>query len=122
VWQVFLALLVFYSAWMSPFELGFLDEPSLSLSIIDNSVNLLFCIDIVLTFFVAYYDKLTYLLVDKQGKIVMRYLKSWFLLDVISTIPYEFVRQLLPNDINIYGYFGLLRLWRLHRVSALFAK
>jgi hypothetical protein len=85
-------------------------------------VNLLFCIDIVLTFFVAYYDKLTYLLVDKQGKIVMRYLKSWFLLDVISTIPYEFVRQLLPNDINIYGYFGLLRLWRLHRVSALFAK
>ncbi|KAK2446069.1 potassium channel AKT1 [Trifolium repens] len=122
LWQVFLALLVFYSAWMSPFELGFLDEPSLTLSIIDNSVNLLFCIDIVLTFFVAYYDKLTYLLVDKQGKIVMRYLKSWFLLDVISTIPYEFARQLLPNDINIYGYFGLLRLWRLHRVSALFAK
>ncbi|CAJ2643501.1 potassium channel AKT1-like protein [Trifolium pratense] len=121
-WQLLLALLVFYSAWMSPFEFGFLDEPLLPLSIIDNAVNFLFCIDIVLTFFVAYYDNSTCVLVDNRGQIARSYLKSWFMLDVISTIPYELVHQILPHDVQIYGYFGMLRLWRLHRVSALFAR
>ncbi|GAU41994.1 hypothetical protein TSUD_307000 [Trifolium subterraneum] len=121
-WQMFLALLVFYTAWMSPFELGFLSERSLPLSVIDNAVNVLFFGDIVLTFFVAYFDEDTCLLVDKHGQIAMRYLKTWFLFDLISTIPYELVNRLLPEDIRSYGYFGMLRLWRLHRVSALFAR
>jgi len=118
---MFLVVLVFYTAWVSPFEFGFLKEPMRPLSVTDNVVNIIFFLDIWLTFFVAYYDKTTYLLVDRHGPIATRYLRTWFLFDLVSTIPYELAHRLFPG-LNTYGYFGMLRLWRLRRVSAMFAR
>lgn len=114
--------LVFYTAWVCPFELGFLDRPTYIISITDNVVNAFFFVDIVLTFFVAYLDKATYLFVDEWKLIAVRYAKSWLAFDVISTIPYELVNEVIPENLKLYGFFGLLRLWRLRRVSAMFAR
>ncbi|XP_057505314.1 potassium channel AKT1-like [Actinidia eriantha] len=121
-WETFLVLLVFYTAWVSPFEFGFLDKPSAPLAITDNIVNGFFAIDIILTFFVAYLDKATYLLIDDPKLIGLRYAKTWLVFDVISTIPSELARSVLPDPLQEYGYFSLLRLWRLRRVSAMFAR
>ncbi|KAK7352736.1 hypothetical protein VNO80_18164 [Phaseolus coccineus] len=122
VWDAFLVILVFYTAFVSPFEFGFLNEPTDSLSITDNVVNGLFAVDIVLTFFVAYLDKETYLLEDRPLLICCKYVTTWFAFDVISTIPSEFARSVLPDPLQTYGYFNMLRLWRLRRVSAMFAR
>ncbi|GJW62024.1 potassium channel AKT1-like protein [Tanacetum coccineum] len=64
---------VCYTAWVSPFEFGFLTKPRQPLSIIDNVVNGFYGIAIVLTFFLAYLDRSTYLLVDNRKKIAWRY-------------------------------------------------
>ncbi|KAL8149684.1 hypothetical protein AgCh_006630 [Apium graveolens] len=93
-WGSILVVLVIYTAWVSPFELGFLHKVRPPLSIIDNVVNGFFAIDIVLTFFVAYVDANTYLLIDDRKLI------AW----------------------KTYGFFNMLRLWRLRRVSSLFAR
>ncbi|CAN4076856.1 unnamed protein product [Withania somnifera] len=121
-WDAFLVLLVFYTAWASPFQFGFLDRPTRPMAILDNISNGFFAIDIVVTFFVAYLDKLTYSLIDDPKRIAWRYVKSGFSFDVISTIPSELVRKLLPHSLQSYGYFSMLRLWRLRRVSAMFAR
>ncbi|XP_020587257.1 potassium channel AKT1-like [Phalaenopsis equestris] len=121
-WETFLIILVVYTAWVSPFEFGFLTKTVGTLSIVDNIVNGFFAIDIILTFFVAYLEKTTYLLVDNPGKIARKYLISWFILDVISTIPSEIARKILPEKLQSYGFFNMLRLWRLRRVSSLFAR
>ncbi|KAL2236942.1 UNVERIFIED_CONTAM: Potassium channel AKT1 [Sesamum indicum] len=121
-WETFLVILVFYTAWVSPFEFGFLRGPKGPLTITDNIVNGLFAIDIVLTFFVAYLDKSTYLLVDDRRLIALRYAKTGLVLDVISTIPSELARKLLPAHLEAYGYFSMLRLWRIRRVSAMFQR
>ncbi|KAH6773000.1 K+ transporter 1 [Perilla frutescens var. frutescens] len=110
------------TAWVSPFEFGFLDKPSTPLSITDNIVNGIFAIDIILTFFVAYLDKNTYLLVDDQWLIARRYACSWLVLDAISIIPSEIGRKIFPKVFRNYGSFNMLRLWRLRRVGALFAR
>lgn len=107
---------------MSPFEFGFLESPGRALSIADNVVNGFFAVDIVLTFFVAYLDKSTYLMVDDPKKIAWRYATSWLIFDVISTVPSELARSILPDPVKSYGYFNMLRLWRLRRVSAMFAR
>ncbi|XP_048133275.1 potassium channel AKT1-like isoform X1 [Rhodamnia argentea] len=120
IWENFLVLLVVYTAWASPFEFGFLEKPKWPLSITDNVVNGFFAIDIVLTFFVAYLDKATYLLVDNPKKIAWKYASSWFAFDVISTIPSELAHRISPSPLRSYGLFNMLRLWRLRRVSALF--
>ncbi|GFZ08396.1 K+ transporter 1 [Actinidia rufa] len=122
LWETFLVFLVFYTAWVSPFEFGFLHEPKGPLPITDNAVNVFFAIDIILTFFVAYLDKGTYLLVDEPKQIAWRYAKTWLVFDVISTIPLELARTVLPKNLQDYGYFSLLRLWRLRRVGAMFSR
>ncbi|KAL5768942.1 hypothetical protein ACOSP7_015491 [Xanthoceras sorbifolium] len=122
VWETFLVLLVIYTAWVSPFEFGFLRKPQKPLSIIDNIVNGFFAVDIILTFFVAYLDKTSYLLVDSPKKIAWKYASSWLVFDVISTIPSELAQKISPKPLQSYGLFNMLRLWRLRRVSALFSR
>ncbi|KAK6126799.1 hypothetical protein DH2020_039447 [Rehmannia glutinosa] len=121
-WQNFLIVLVVYTAWVSPFEFGFLDKPAEPLSITDNVVNGIFAIDIILTFFVAYLDRSTYLLVDDPKQIAWKYATTWLAFDVISTIPSELARKMSPKPLQTYGLFNMLRLWRLRRVGALFAR
>lgn len=67
-------VLVIYSAWSSPFELAFKKAATGSLVSIDLVVDAFFAIDIILTFFVAYSDKSTYLLIDDHKKIAIRYM------------------------------------------------
>ena len=72
-WELFLIVLVIYSAWICPFELAFLRDLSPKLLLVENIVNSFFAIDIVLTFFVAYVDSKTRLLVDDRKKIAVRF-------------------------------------------------
>ncbi|XP_048133152.1 potassium channel AKT1-like isoform X3 [Rhodamnia argentea] len=122
LWETFLVVLVFYTAWVSPFEFGFLEKPQGILAITDNVVNGFFAIDIVLTFFVAYLDKASYLLVDDRKRIALRYVTTWLAFDVISTVPFEVVKSILPSPLEQYSIFNMLRLWRLRRVSSMFAR
>ncbi|XP_071742273.1 potassium channel AKT1-like [Rutidosis leptorrhynchoides] len=121
-WETYLVVLVLYTAWVSPFEFGFFKKPQQPLSIIDNVVNGFFGIDIILTFFLAYLDRSTYLLVDDRKKIAWRYTSSWLVFDVISTIPAELVRKISSGNFQPYGLFNMCRLWRLRRVSSMFAR
>ncbi|WOL00363.1 hypothetical protein Cni_G09076 [Canna indica] len=121
-WETFLVILVVYIAWVSPFEFGFLEKSKGVLALLDNIVNAFFAVDIFLTFFVAYLDRTTYLLVDNRKQIAWKYLSTWFILDFISTIPSEIERRMLPHKFGSYGFFNMLRLWRLRRVSSLFAR
>jgi len=99
-WDKFLVLLVFYTAFVSPFEFGFLNEPTDFLTITNNVVNTLFAIDIVLTIFVAYLDKETYMLEDRPLFTACKYIRTWFAFDVISTIPSEFARSVLSSPLQ----------------------
>ncbi|KAE9452274.1 hypothetical protein C3L33_15827, partial [Rhododendron williamsianum] len=148
-WQTFLVVLVVYSAWSSPFELAFKKVATGSLLPVDLAVDAFFAIDIVLTFFVAYLDKSTYLLVDNHEKIAMRehaflgeknhaplrlnntchrtryVTKLWFPMDIASTLPFQAIYLLFTGKMHkgeAFGFLNLLRLWRLRRVSELFTR
>ncbi|KAL3746705.1 hypothetical protein ACJRO7_015621 [Eucalyptus globulus] len=126
LWQTFLVILVVYSAWASPFELAFRKIATGPLLYVDLIVDGFFALDIILTFFVAYLDKSTYLLVDDHTKIAIRYVTTiYFPLDVASTMPFQVVYRIFTGkmrDGDIFGFLNLLRLWRLRRVSELFTR
>nr|XP_043606616.1 potassium channel KAT3-like [Erigeron canadensis] len=125
-WQAFLVVLVIYSAWSSPFELAFKEVATGSLMFVDLVVDLFFVIDIILTFFVAYLDKSTYLLVDDHKKIATKYVTHlMFPMDVASTLPFQSIYRLFTGKLHhgqVFGFLNLLRLWRLRRVSELFSR
>ncbi|XP_048331466.2 potassium channel KAT1 isoform X1 [Ziziphus jujuba] len=123
-WEMLLVVLVIYSAWICPFEFAFLPYKQDALFIFDNIVNGFFAVDIFLTFFVAYLDSHSYLLVDDPKKIAMRYICTWFIFDVCSTAPFQSISLLSANHGSELGFklLNMLRLWRLRRVSFLFAR
>uniref|UniRef100_A0A0D9W1V8 Ion transport domain-containing protein n=1 Tax=Leersia perrieri TaxID=77586 RepID=A0A0D9W1V8_9ORYZ len=77
-----------------------------------------------MSFFVAYRDTSTGLLVTDRRNIATRYLKRpCFVLDVASTIPVQIIYRLVTSRRQgLFGFLNLLRLWRLRHVSELFAK
>ncbi|KAK4345277.1 hypothetical protein RND71_035453 [Anisodus tanguticus] len=122
-WEMFLLILVIYTAWITPFEFAFLIYKIDALVIFDNIVNCLFAIDIFLNFFMAYLDKESYILVDDPKKIAIRYLSTWFIFDVCSTVPFPAFIFIDHKESGVgFKLLSMLRLWRLRRVSALFAR
>ncbi|KAM6581006.1 hypothetical protein CsatA_004780 [Cannabis sativa] len=125
-WETFMVVLVAYSAWAYPFQVAFLGSyPKKPLYIADSVVDLFFATDIVLTFFVAYIDPTTHLLVRHFKKIATRYLSTWFLMDFASTIPFEGLYYLFTGKpkITLSCYLlGMLRFWRLRRLKQFFTR
>ncbi|GMH14109.1 hypothetical protein Nepgr_015950 [Nepenthes gracilis] len=129
-WETWMAVLVAYSVWMFPFEAAFLSacphKTEQLLSIARSIVDLFFAVDIILTFFVAYIDPTTQLLVSGSGQIAMRYLSTGFIMDVASTLPFEELLALAftaKHKISLcFSLLGLLRFWRLRRVKHLFTR
>uniref|UniRef100_A0A1D1Y559 Potassium channel n=1 Tax=Anthurium amnicola TaxID=1678845 RepID=A0A1D1Y559_9ARAE len=125
-WETFMVLMVAYSAWVYPFEVAFMNSSAKGgLYIADNIIDLFFAVDIVLTFFVAYIDPRTQLLVLDQRKIAVRYLSTWFIMDLASTLPFELMGYLITGKVTAgvsYSLLGMLRLWRLRKVKQFFTR
>ncbi|KAL0660201.1 hypothetical protein Bca4012_080786 [Brassica carinata] len=77
LWELLLVILVGYSAWASLFELAFEKAADGAIPTIDLVVDFFFAVDIVLTFFVAYLDTSTYLIVDDHKLIARRPVDTW---------------------------------------------
>ncbi|XP_006654434.1 potassium channel AKT2 isoform X1 [Oryza brachyantha] len=125
-WDTFMVVLVAYSAWVYPFEVAFMNaSPKGGLEVADIVVDLFFAVDIVLTFFVAYIDSTTQLLVRDRRRITMRYLSTFFIMDVASTIPFEGLAYLVTGEVRespVFSLLGILRLWRLRKVKQFFTR
>ncbi|CAA7396787.1 unnamed protein product [Spirodela intermedia] len=78
-WETFMVLLVAYSAWVYPFKVAFMGASAQQggLYIADNVVAFFFAVDMGLTFFVAYIDRRTHLLIVDRKKIAVSQPGSW---------------------------------------------
>ena len=85
-WDLLIALLLIYTGFVVPIRIAFYIFASPGFIVFELLIDLCFIADIILTFFTAY---------EKNGIIEVRhkqlaitYLKGWFWIDFISTIPF----------------------------------
>lgn len=90
IWDWVILCLTFYTAIMVPYNVAFKNKTSedVSLLVLDSIVDVIFFIDIVLNFHTTF--------VGPGGEVVsdpkiirMNYLKSWFIIDLLSCLPYD---------------------------------
>jgi potassium voltage-gated channel Eag-related subfamily H protein len=90
IWDWIILCLTFYTAIMVPYNVAFKNKTSedVSLLVVDSIVDVIFFIDIVLNFHTTF--------VGPGGEVVsdpkvirMNYLKSWFIIDLLSCLPYD---------------------------------
>ncbi|KAG9410489.1 hypothetical protein AC1031_018529 [Aphanomyces cochlioides] len=122
-WQLILVAIIYYQVVAIPYVLAFTTSDTNPL---DDSVSLvtsaIFLLDIVLNFFTAIADPEKGLITNRR-EIAIRYLRGWFLLDIISAIPIDAIVYLSSglnsNNVKFIGVFKTTRLPRLARILSL---
>ena len=102
IFDCMIAVFTIYSFVITPVEIAFLhlwnDEFRHLFFLFGIFIDISFIIDVFLGFYTAYFDLGDELIIDSKV-IVKRYLTSWFVLDVITALPYS-------SLINFYLIFN----------------
>ena len=124
MWDLLVAFLILYSAIITPYEIAFSDTNNISW--FEVLIDILLGIDIVLTFFSAYTDDEENL-VKNHKKIVKKYLKSWFIVDIISVLPISYIFKQgkfsgLTKISKLPKIYRLVKLTKLLRITKMSSK
>ncbi|KAK2998532.1 hypothetical protein RJ639_024571 [Escallonia herrerae] len=119
VWEKFILLWAVYSSFFTPMEFGFFRGLPKNLFFLDIAGQIAFLFDIALQFFVAYRDRQTYRMVYKRTPIALRYLKSYFILDLLSCMPWDIIYKACGHKEEL-RYFLWIRLIRVRKVFDFF--
>lgn len=111
---MFIFLFVIFSAIFLPIQLGF------SLDVTDDHtkfqlfVDGLFFLDVLVNFNTAYREKSSDLYIYSHKRIAFRYLKFWFWLDSIASIPFDNI--LSSSHVSAIGASKSLRMFKLAKI------
>ncbi|XP_067144386.1 potassium voltage-gated channel protein eag-like isoform X1 [Centruroides vittatus] len=123
IWDWIILCLTFYTAIMVPYNVAYKNKTSedVSLLVLDSIVDVIFFIDIVLNFHTTF--------VGPGGEVVsdpkiirMNYLKSWFIIDLLSCLPYDVFNAFDHDEDGIGSLFSALKVVRLLRLGRVVRK
>ena len=119
IWDVTVAVLILYSVIVIPYRICFEQDSEGLVAIFDWFVDVMFALDLFLCFRTAYFLDDGRALVIVPKLIRLHYLKSWFMVDFMSTVPFDkVVAAFLPEKNN--GIEAQLRSIRLIKSLRLF--
>ncbi|KAK3245742.1 hypothetical protein CYMTET_44707 [Cymbomonas tetramitiformis] len=112
-WDLVLFMFLIYCAFGVPYKLAFIpDSTNLGLVVMDYLTDAVFVVDMFLNFVTIAVDAGGHRITDHR-QIAMMYLRSWFLLDVVATFPWETVLE------SASGASGVLKLGKVVRLARL---
>lgn len=118
-WEKMILIWALYSSFFTPMEFGFFRGLPRELFLLDIIGQAAFLIDILLQFFVAYRDSRTYKMVYKRPLIALRYMKSTFLIDLLSCMPWDVIYKACGNIEEVRCLLWI-RLFRVRKVIVFF--
>ncbi|VDO04983.1 unnamed protein product [Rodentolepis nana] len=119
-WDWMILFLTGYTAVMVPYNAAFRSKSidDVIFLVIDSIVDVIFFIDIVLNFHTTF--------VGPQGEVIsdatvirINYLKGWFIVDLLSCLPYDVFNAFQPEapQSSISSLFSALKVVRLLRIG-----
>jgi hypothetical protein len=134
-WDILIGMIIIWSVIVIPWKLGFNVPSTIGWIVLDFLFDSLFLIDMVLTFNTGYFEDLAQeVYIDDRAMIAKHYLKTWFTVDILSTIPFDYVASLvstgrLTNDnvsvgleLRLTKLVRGLRLFRLAKIAVMAVK
>ncbi|KAM4522137.1 voltage-gated delayed rectifier potassium channel KCNH5-like [Odontesthes bonariensis] len=90
-WDWVILILTFYTAIMVPYNVSFRTKHNnLAWLVVDSVVDIIFLVDIVLNFHTTFVGPAGEVISD-ASLIRMNYLKTWFVIDLLSCLPYDVI-------------------------------
>jgi hypothetical protein len=116
-WDVLISFLILYSALLIPFRVGFDVEAEGANNKFDIAVEIVFTIDIFLTFITGYKEQEA--LISDRCMIARRYISSFFFIDLVSILPIDYVLEATRPSAKGSGSARIIRVLRLFRLMKL---
>ena len=128
-WSPIVIILLIYTTTLMPFMLVFYDvadEWSDPWYIFQNIVDILFWTDLLINMFSTYYDEEGSLVKDRKT-VILNYIKTWFLIDLLACIPFDVIENAITGDsyggvktIHLVKLSKLPRLYRILKIAKIF--
>uniref|UniRef100_A0A671UVR5 Potassium voltage-gated channel, subfamily H (eag-related), member 5a n=1 Tax=Sparus aurata TaxID=8175 RepID=A0A671UVR5_SPAAU len=116
-WDWVILILTFYTAIMVPYNVSFkTKQNNLVWLVLDSVVDVIFLIDIVLNFHTTFVGPAGEVVSDAK-LIRMNYLKTWFVIDLLSCLPYDIINAFENVDEGLSSLFSSLKVIRLLRLG-----
>tara|TARA_B110000285_G_C14981699_1_gene541721 strand:- start:437 stop:985 length:549 start_codon:yes stop_codon:yes gene_type:complete len=103
-WDIFIIVLALYNCIVLPLELAILPpfmEDNYTFEVVNRVIDVIYFIDIILSFRTTYVNPMTGDEVYDAKKISLRYIYGTFWPDIISTVPFD--AMLMGLDKNFLG-------------------
>lgn len=122
-WDLLVGVVVMFTVVTTPLRICFaLPSQGAFAPGVDWFFDSIFAIDLIMCFRTAYYKE--DVLVQMSGQIACHYLRTWFIIDFLSTVPFDKVLPLMFPSIDsgtarmvkMLRFFRLFRLFKLIRV------
>ena len=122
LWNLMILALAIYTAIILPIRLAFMDENNIGSGMItfDIFTDICFLIDIALQFFFVEEDEDGDLILD-QRRIATTYLKSWFVIDLLSSIPVSIIALFTNAQGSLQGVFISIRFLKLTKFARIYS-
>uniref|UniRef100_A0A8C4F3E6 Potassium voltage-gated channel subfamily H member 5 n=1 Tax=Dicentrarchus labrax TaxID=13489 RepID=A0A8C4F3E6_DICLA len=102
-WDWVILILTFYTAIMVPYNVSFkTKQNNLAWLVLDSVVDVIFLIDIVLNFHTTFVGPAGEVISDAK-LIRMNYMKTWFVIDLLSCLPYDVINAF--DNVDEVGEF-----------------
>ena len=129
-WDTFILVLVFYTAFSIPFHIGFRQSETLYFYLSNIFLELIYFLDTIVSLNTAYSDPGTDSLVSDRRMIFFRFVKTHFVLDLISCFPFEIILSAANNgifdnyrqnmsSISIFRFVSALKIVKLYKFREL---
>ncbi|XP_040920478.1 potassium voltage-gated channel subfamily H member 5-like [Toxotes jaculatrix] len=100
-WDWVILILTFYTAIMVPYNVSFkTKQNNLAWLVLDSVVDVIFLIDIVLNFHTTFVGPAGEVISDAK-LIRMNYMKTWFVIDLLSCLPYDIINAFENVDEDV---------------------
>ena len=118
MWDVFILVLIIYSAIAVPYRICFESPASGMVWIFEQLLTAAFMVDVGFNFNTAHSDNADSWVTDRR-EIALRYLSGWFWIDAPACVPVELLDAVLAGEQKQMGLLRFLRLFRLIRLLRL---
>ncbi|VDO20883.1 unnamed protein product [Brugia timori] len=128
IWDWSILALTFYTAFIVPYNIAFKAEVCLQtrehpprgnidmVALMDSIVDVIFFADILLNFHTTFVGPGGEVVID-PNVIRYNYFKSWFLIDLLSCLPYDIFYMFKHNDERMGSLLSALKVVRLLRLG-----
>ncbi|CAM9518752.1 unnamed protein product [Hapterophycus canaliculatus] len=119
-WKNWMLVNIMFTVLVTPWRISFQCPPRAFGLVLAGIVNISFIVDTVLHFFTAVVTESG--LLTERREIARRYVRSWFFLDLVTSVPYTtLLRNVIPSSLGVMAPMRGLRLLKLLKVVKVYA-